>query len=576
MSDIKTVAIIQARMGSSRLPGKVLMDIAGKPMLEWVVSRVRQARRVHEVLVATTSDTSDDPVADFCQDKGIQVYRGSTFDVLDRYYQAARQSHADTVVRVTADCPLIDPQEIDTLLVEFFDRQVDFAANRLPPPWQRTFPIGLDTEIASFAALERAWKEASQKHDREHVMPYLYEVEGRFKIYYHNTSPDYGQMRWTVDTPEDLQAIRLMFSHLADKEHFTWHDVLDVVQQNPDLSKVNAGIKHKVFNEVDSRMEQKNRDVETENPQPLITIFTAPKPFVDPHINLIQRNAIVSWMNLGKEVEIFLVGNESGVEDIAREFGVGYLPEVKRNSQGTPLVSSIFDLARKHSRNPVLAYLNADIITLPDIIAATKTTMQISNRFLLVGQRWDIDIQESLQAGNDLTPWLENEIKLHGQLHPQGGSDYFVFPRDTFTEVPDFAIGRAGWDNWMIFHAREAGMLVINSTGAINIIHQQHDYRHLPGGKPHYRTPETFENVKLAGGKRTIFDLNDCTHRFTGGKVTRKPVTWKRFWREVEVFPLVAMKSKTLAQVSYAVFHPQKAYRELRAWLRARNSVKVE
>lgn len=576
MSDPRIVAIIQARMGSSRLPGKVLMDIEGKPMLEWVVSRVRQSNRVHEVVVATTTDPSDDQVAEFCQDNGIAVYRGSTFDVLDRYYQAASQAKADVVVRVTADCPLIDPQEIDTLLSEFFDRQVDFATNRLPPPWHRTFPIGLDTEVASFTALERAWKEASEKHDREHVMPYLYEVEGRFKIYYHNTSPDYGDMRWTVDTAEDLQAVRLIFSHLSNKDHFTWHDVLDVVQQNPELGNINAGIRHKVFDEVDDRMGQQELADNIDNLKPLITIFTAPKPFVDPHINLIQRNAIISWLNLGKEVEIYLIGNETGVEEIARELGVGYLPDVKRNAQGTPLVSSIFELARMNSRSPILAYLNADIIALPDMISSTKTAMQFTDRFLLVGQRWDIDIQESLPAGVGLTARLENAIKEHGKLHPQGGSDYFIFPRITFTDIPEFAIGRAGWDNWMIYHAREADMPVINGTGSVNIIHQQHDYRHLPGGKPHYRTPETFENVKLAGGKRTIFDLNDCTHQLAGGLVKKKPVTWKRFWREVEIFPLVTLKSKILAQASYAIFHPHKAYRDLRAWLRTRNSIKVE
>lgn len=576
MSDPRIVAIIQARMGSSRLPGKVLMDIEGKPMLEWVVSRVRQSNRVHEVVVATTTDPSDDQVAEFCQDNGIAVYRGSTFDVLDRYYQAASQAKADVVVRVTADCPLIDPQEIDTLLSEFFDRQVDFATNRLPPPWHRTFPIGLDTEVASFTALERAWKEASEKHDREHVMPYLYEVEGRFKIYYHNTSPDYGDMRWTVDTAEDLQAVRLIFSHLSNKDHFTWHDVLDVVQQNPELGNINAGIRHKVFDEVDDRMGQQELADNIDNLKPLITIFTAPKPFVDPHINLIQRNAIISWLNLGKEVEIYLIGNETGVEEIARELGVGYLPDVKRNAQGTPLVSSIFELARMNSRSLILAYLNADIIALPDMIAGTKAAMQFNDRFLLVGQRWDIDIQDPLPAGFDLTAWLKNAIKEHGKLHPQGGSDYFIFPRETFTSIPPFAIGRAGWDNWMIYHARDAGMPVIKGTGAINIIHQQHDYRHLPGGKPHYRTPETFENVKLAGGKRTIFDLNDCTYRFTDGKVTKMPFTWKRLWRQVEVFPLVTLKSTPLAQAGYAVFHPVKAYHEFRAWLRTRKSVKIE
>lgn len=576
MNEPKSVAIIQARMGSSRLPGKVLMDIEGKPMLQWVVERVRQSQRVHEVIVATTTDKSDDPIVDFCRYKGVPVYRGSTFDVLDRYYQAARLAQADVVVRITADCPLIDPQEIDTLLAEFFSRQVDFAANRLPPPWQRTFPIGLDTEIARFSALERAWKEATEKHDREHVMPYLYEVEGRFRIYYHNTNPDFGHMRWTVDTPEDLQAVRAIFSLLPDKDHFSWHDVLQVVQQNSELSKVNAGIRHKVFDEVDERMVVEIKPEGMVHDQPLVTIFTAPKPFEDPHISMIQRNAVISWLNLGNEVEIFLIGNETGVEQTARELGVGYLPEVERNAQGTPLVSSIFDLARMNSRSPILAYLNADIIALPDMISSTKSVMQLTDRFLLVGQRWDIDIQESLPAGVDLTAWLENAITEHGKLHPQGGSDYFIFPRNVFTDIPQFAIGRAGWDNWMIYHARHAGMPVINGTGSVNIIHQQHDYRHLPGGKPHYRTPETFENVKLAGGKRTIFDLNDCTHQLAGGLVKKKPVTWKWFWREVEIFPLVKLKSKILAQASYAIFHPHKAYKEMRAWLRTRNSIKVE
>jgi spore coat polysaccharide biosynthesis protein SpsF len=254
MSDQKVVAIIQARMSSSRLPGKVLLDIEGKPMLQWVVERVKQAKKIDDVVVATTDNPADEPIEDFCKAHGVAVYRGNQFDVLDRYYQAARQDEADVIVRITADCPLIDPGEIDILLDEFKTRKVDFAANRLPPPWHRTFPIGLDVEIASFSALERAWKEAVEKHDREHVMPYLYEVEGRFGIYYHNTKPDHGEIRWTVDTQQDIDAVRMIYRSLPDKEHFSWHDVLHLVQEHPDLSALNAGVRHKSFNEVDERM----------------------------------------------------------------------------------------------------------------------------------------------------------------------------------------------------------------------------------------------------------------------------------------------------------------------------------
>ena len=127
-----------------------------------------------EVAVATTTDVSDDPIEAFCKSNKVPVYRGDVFDVLDRYYQAARAFQADVIVRLTADCPLLDPYVVDQTVRRFFADGADFAANRLPPPFKRTFPIGLDTEVCSFAALERAWKEADQKYQREHVMPYLY------------------------------------------------------------------------------------------------------------------------------------------------------------------------------------------------------------------------------------------------------------------------------------------------------------------------------------------------------------------------------------------------------------------
>lgn len=250
----RTVALVQARMSSSRLPGKVLKEIHGKPMLAWVVERTRLSKLVDTVAVATTSDGQDDPIAAWCKDHSVEYYRGSMFDVLERYYQAAQNFHAAVVVRVTADCPLIDPLVIDETITAFHLYQVDFAANRLPPPWNRTYPIGLDTEVCSFAALESAWQNAVEGHEREHVMPYLYTVPGRFKVHQIDTTPDYGALRWTVDTPEDLNFMRDLFELLPDVDHFSWLDVLKITQQHPELTAINAAVHHKIFNEVDTRM----------------------------------------------------------------------------------------------------------------------------------------------------------------------------------------------------------------------------------------------------------------------------------------------------------------------------------
>ncbi len=254
---MRTVAIIQARMSSSRLPGKVLQDIAGQPMLVRVLERARRARTIDDVMVATTTDPADDPIVAMCRERGYPVYRGSMFDVLDRYYGAARQAQADIVVRVTADCPVIDPAVIDQVVEAFHAQAADFACNRLPPPWKRTWPIGLDTEVCSFAGLERAWKEATLPYEREHVMPFFYDVEGRFKVIVVDHDPDYGAQRWTVDTAEDLQLLREIFSRFNGSDTFTWLDVLHLVQNEPQLMQINAGVRHKVGTEVDHRMKDK-------------------------------------------------------------------------------------------------------------------------------------------------------------------------------------------------------------------------------------------------------------------------------------------------------------------------------
>jgi spore coat polysaccharide biosynthesis protein SpsF len=275
------VAIIQGRMGSSRLPGKVLLDIAWKPMLQHVIERTRRARSLHAVLVATSSDPSDNPIAEFCATLAVPCARGSLHDVLDRYYQAAKTQQASIVVRITADCPMIDPDLIDATVRLVTETRspggVDFAANRLPPPFGRTYPIGLDVEVCKFAALQRAWREATETFQREHVMPFIY--EGTILApFFHSASssgdgpqlsrgisargftvaqlqhiPDYGSLRWTVDTPEDLDFMRQVFARLAGKPDFKWQDVLDILKKEPELANINAVVRHKTMTEVDER-----------------------------------------------------------------------------------------------------------------------------------------------------------------------------------------------------------------------------------------------------------------------------------------------------------------------------------
>jgi len=256
-----TVAIIQARMASSRLPGKVLLDIAGKAMLQWVVERTRLAKSLDAIVVATSTDPADDPIAEFCAAHGYACTRGSLHDVLDRYYHAAVLHGAYLVVRLTADCPLLDPGLIDQTVRQIWGAHsvhtitavpwYDFTANRLPPPWGRMYPIGLDVEVATFNALETAWREATAPHQREHVMPFIYENADRFKISVIHHDHDYGSLRWTVDTSEDLAALRALVPLLP--RAFTWLDVLRTWQAHPEIAALNAAVPHKTVTDIDTR-----------------------------------------------------------------------------------------------------------------------------------------------------------------------------------------------------------------------------------------------------------------------------------------------------------------------------------
>lgn len=240
-------------MGSERLPGKVLADIAGTPMLVRVVERIRASALVDRVIVATSDKTADDPIQDLCSEKMYKCFRGHATDLLDRYYKTALDNQIDVIVRITSDCPLIDPKIVDKTIDLFLNASppVDFAANRLP--WDRTYPIGLDTEVCTFHALQRAWQRAEKVYQREHVMPFLYENEDRFRVLHVRSDQDYGDLRWAVDTPEDLEFVRKVYEGLGEYVDFGWLDVLYFIKTHPEIAAINANVAHKSVYDVDAR-----------------------------------------------------------------------------------------------------------------------------------------------------------------------------------------------------------------------------------------------------------------------------------------------------------------------------------
>ncbi|PWB71196.1 MAG: hypothetical protein C3F07_14950 [Anaerolineales bacterium] len=269
---------------------------------------------------------------------------------------------------------------------------------------------------------------------------------------------------------------------------------------------------------------------------PLITLFSAPKPFTDPHIALIQRNAIQSWTLL-PDVEIILLGEETGLSEVAKELGAKHILNVARNESGVPLISSMFQVARENSNSDLLCIVNADMILMPDFIEAAVRSRLQRDKFVLLSQRWDYDITKPMDFVSGWESRLREDVRKQNQLHRPAGSDFFLFPKSCYQDVPDFAIGRAGWDNWMIYKARKEGWAVIDCTPSVMIVHQNHDYSHLPDGKPHYEHPETYENIRLAGGQANIrYTILDATHQLVGDKLTRPKMTSLRFTRKLELF----------------------------------------
>jgi len=217
--------------------------------------------------------------------------------------------------------------------------------------------------------------------------------------------------------------------------------------------------------------------------------------------------------------------------------GVLHLPNVALNEKGPPLISSMLRFARENSESPLLGIVNADILLFDDITRASQICARSAEKFVLLGQRWDLDIVQPLDFAEGWQSRLREKITQEGKLHRPAGSDYFIFPRACYTNIPDFAIGRAGWDNWFIYKARSEKWMVIDATPDVQIIHQNHDYRHLAGGKIHYNAPETKKNMKMAGSvASTRYTILDATRQLRDGKISRPRLNKKRFWRGVELF----------------------------------------
>lgn len=236
---MKTVAILQARMGATRLPGKVLADIEGRTLIERVIERSRAARGVDEVVVATTTHADDDALEGFLMDRGLApVFRGSMEDVLDRYYQAASRHAADVIVRVTADDPLKDPGIIELALRQMAGSpELDYCSNTLQP----TYPEGLDIEVFRRRALDKAWSEARLPSEREHVTPYIWNHPDCFRLLNFRYARDLSSWRWTVDKPNDLEFMRAVFARFRDTPLVGYEEIIRWLEENPRIREINSG-----------------------------------------------------------------------------------------------------------------------------------------------------------------------------------------------------------------------------------------------------------------------------------------------------------------------------------------------
>jgi len=243
---LKTGIIIQARMDSSRLPGKVLMDINGKPMLTRVIDQVKKVKHIDEIIVATTNRDIDNKILELTYIENVNCFRGSPYDVLSRYYEAAKQYNLDIIIRITADCPLIDPKIVDKVIKLFLLNKDKIVTNGGIYDIQRTYPRGLDVEVFSFDLLNATYRSASKNYEREHVTPFMYSELN--KVSYLKSKVNLSHHRWTVDTLKDIEFIREIYKIIElNYMDFDYKKILDILRKNPNLSKINENVIQKSY-----------------------------------------------------------------------------------------------------------------------------------------------------------------------------------------------------------------------------------------------------------------------------------------------------------------------------------------
>lgn len=253
----------------------------------------------------------------------------------------------------------------------------------------------------------------------------------------------------------------------------------------------------------------------------MITIFSCPKPFRG-NINTIQRNAIKSWTLLRPTPEIILIGDEDGTAGISKEFGIDHISEVEQNEFGTPLVNDIFAKAEKLANNRLMCYVNADIIFMSDFIPAVKMASKKMPGFLLVGRRLNVDLSQPLDFSKNWEEFLIHLVAKQGKAHNHTAMDYFVFSKGLWDKIPPFALGRRMWDNWLVYGIRSKNIPVVDMSEMINVVHQEHDYDHYPGGlKALWESEEARKNIELAGGYGHAYSLRDTNFRLTRNGLKR-------------------------------------------------------
>lgn len=280
------------------------------------------------------------------------------------------------------------------------------------------------------------------------------------------------------------------------------------------------------------------------SPTPSLTIFATPKKF-DGHIGVIQRNAIQSWTRMSPRPHIILFGTEYGTAEIAREFGLAHVPEIKCNQWGTPLVSDLFEQGESHSTSPVLSYVNSDIVLFDDFARAVTRVADLTPQFLMVGRRNDLDIPDELSFQDGWSEALRQRARREGKLQIARSIDYFAFSRGLYPAMPPLAIGRFWWDNWLLWRARSLNAAVVDATSEVLIVHQNHDYSHTTYGRSKEElmaSEECILNARLTCADSVDYDdgffwryaytIDDATHKLAANGLTSNPRRlWKQFKR---------------------------------------------